>query len=57
MRKQIELVFLPSQKRTLELQTKIGDLAKMQTDLSRTFDLQKRQVDEALGLGRGTLRG
>ena len=57
MKKQIELVFLPSQKRTLELQTKIGELAKEQSDMATRFDVQKRQIDEALGIGRGTLRG
>lgn len=56
MKKQIELVFLPTQKRTLELQGKIGELARMHQDQARQFDVQKRQVDEALGLGRGTLR-
>ena len=53
VREMIELCFTPTQKRVIELQHKMGEVAKMYQDQQGMIDRTYKELQETMGMGKG----
>lgn len=57
VREVVEDTVKPSQRRIIEVQARLGDMSQLFLDLERKVTDFHRQVNEAMGLGKGGLKG